>query len=155
MIVKADTLLQKATSGKDGQAVFTLDLPLGKYYVKELKAPDGYVSSDEVLEFDASYQGQDIPTIYLKAVKKNQPTTVEFTKSDVTTGVELNGAQLSVLDSKGNVIDSWTSVKDEPYVIKRLTAGENYTLRESFAPYGYLKTTDVTFSVKDAGEVQK
>lgn len=155
VIVKADTLLQKATSGKDGQAVFTLDLPLGKYYVKELKAPDGYVSSDEVLEFDASYQGQDIPTIYLKAVKKNQPTIVEFTKSDVTTGVELNGAQLSVLDSKGNVIDSWTSVKDEPHVIKRLTAGENYTLRESFAPYGYLKTTDVTFSVKDAGEVQK
>ena len=29
----------------------------------------------------------------LKTVKKNQPTTVEITKSDVTTGVELDGAK--------------------------------------------------------------
>ena len=43
---------------KKGQAACTLDLPLGSYYVKELKAPDGFVSSDEVLRFDASYQGR-------------------------------------------------------------------------------------------------
>ena len=36
---------------------------LGSYYVKELKAPDGFVSSDEVLRFDASYQGQDVQTV--------------------------------------------------------------------------------------------
>ena len=36
MIVKADTLLQKVMSDKNGLAQFTLDLPLGKYYVKEL-----------------------------------------------------------------------------------------------------------------------
>ncbi len=45
VLVKADTLLQKITSDKNGLAQFTLDLPLGKYYVKELTAPDGYVSS--------------------------------------------------------------------------------------------------------------
>ena len=92
IIVKADTLLQEITSDEKGQAHFTLDLPLGTYYVKEISAPDGFVSSDEILEFDATYQGQDIPTIKLKSVKKNQPTTIEVTKSDLTTGVELNGA---------------------------------------------------------------
>ena len=50
MIVKADTLLQEMTSDEKGQAACTLDLPLGSYYVKELKAPDGFVSSDEVTE---------------------------------------------------------------------------------------------------------
>ena len=63
VIVKADTLLQKVKSDKNGLAQITLDLPLGKYYVKELQAPDGYVSSDEILEFDASYQGQDVKVI--------------------------------------------------------------------------------------------
>ena len=95
VIVKADTLLQKVKSDKNGLAQITLDLPLGKYYVKELQAPDGYVSSDEILEFDASYQGQDVKVIKLKATKKNQPTTVEITKADVTTGVELDGAFLN------------------------------------------------------------
>ena len=155
VIVKADTLLQEMTSDEKGQAACTLDLPLGSYYVKELKAPDGFVSSDEVLRFDASYQGQDVQTVTLKSVKKNQPTTVEITKSDATTGVELDGAYLKVTDKDGNVVDSWTSSKDAPHVIKYLKVGETYTLHEEFAPHGYLVANDVTFTVKDTGEVQK
>lgn len=155
VIVEADTLLQEMTSDEKGQAGCTLDLPLGSYYVKELKASAGFVSSNEVLEFDASYQGQDVETVVLKAVKKNQPTTVEITKSDITTGTELDGASLKVLDKDGNVVDEWTSVKDAPHVIKRLVVGETYTLREEFAPYGYLKATDITFTVEDNGDVQK
>ena len=155
VIVKADTLLQKVMSDKNGLAQFTLDLPLGKYYVKELQAPDGYVSSDEIMEFDASYQGQDVKVVKLSATKKNQPTTVEITKADVTTGVELDGASLLILNKKGEVVDSWTSVKDKPHVIKGLKVGETYTLREQIAPYGYLRTTDITFQISDTAEVQK
>lgn len=155
VIVKADTLLQEVTSNEKGKAAFTLDLPLGRYYVKELQAPAGYVSSDEILEFDATYQGQDVKTIKLKSVKKNQPTTVEVTKVDITTGTELDGASMSVLDKDGNVIDSWTSVKDSPHVIKRLQVGKTYILREELAPYGYLRATDVEFTISDTAEVQK
>ena len=155
VVVKADTLLQEITSNEKGKAAFTLDLPLGRYYVKELQAPAGYVSSDEILEFDATYQGQDVKTIKLKSVKKNQPTTVEVTKADITTGTELDGASMSVLDKDGNVIDSWTSVKDSPHVIKRLQVGKTYILREELAPYGYLRATDVEFTISDTAEVQK
>ncbi|MCJ8044321.1 LPXTG cell wall anchor domain-containing protein [Blautia sp. NSJ-166] len=155
VIVKADTLLQEITSNEKGKAAFTLDLPLDRYYVKELQAPAGYVSSDEILEFDATYQGQDVKTIKLKSVKKNQPTTVEVTKADITTGTELDGASMSVLDKDGNVIDSWTSVKDSPHVIKRLQVGKTYILREELAPYGYLRATDVEFTISDTAEVQK
>ena len=155
VIVKADTLLQEITSNEKGKAAFTLDLPLGRYYVKELQVPAGYVSSDEILEFDATYQGQNVKTIKLKSVKKNQPTTVEVTKADITTGTELDGASMSVLDKDGNVIDSWTSVKDSPHVIKRLQVGKTYILREELAPYGYLRATDVEFTISDTAEVQK
>lgn len=155
VIVKADTLLQEMTSDENGQAKCTLDLPLGQYYVKELHAPAGFVSSDEILSFDASYQGQEIQTVELKAVKKNEPTVVEITKSDITTGEELDGAYLQVLDQDGNIIDSWESSKDEPHVIKRLTVGETYILREEFAPYGYLVANDITFTIEDTAEIQK
>ena len=155
IIVSADTLLQEMTTGVEGIATCTLDLPLGTYYVKELQAPAGYVSSDEVLTFDASYQGENVKVVELKAVKKNEPTTVEITKSDITTGVELDGAYLQVIDKDGNVIDSWASSKDEAHVIKRLVVGETYTLREEFAPYGYLVANDITFTIEDTAEVQK
>ena len=38
VIVAADTLLQEMTTGVEGIATCTLDLPLGTYYVKELQA---------------------------------------------------------------------------------------------------------------------
>ena len=155
VIVKADTLLQEMTSDEKGQARCTLDLPFGDYYVKELKAPEGFVSSDEVLDFHAEYQGQDVKVVSLQSVKRNEPTSVEITKSDLTTGVELDGARLQVLDQKGNVIDEWTSEKGKPHVIKRLVVGETYTLREEFAPYGYLKATEITFTIEDTAEIQK
>lgn len=155
VLVEADTLLEEATSDANGLAAFTLDLPLGQYYVKEHKAPAGYVSSDEVLTFDAGYQGQDVPVVQLTAVKKNEPTTFEFTKSDITTGTELEGAVLTILTRSGDVIERWTSVKNEPHVVKCLTAGESYVLREEFAPYGYLRATDVVFTVEDTAKIQK
>ena len=155
VIVKADTLLGKAVSGEDGKAVFTQDLPFGEYYIKELAAPDGYVSSDEVLEVKAEYQGQDVKVVQLSSVFKNQPTKVVVSKSDLTTGVELSGATLTVLDKNGNVVDTWKSVKGEQHLIERLAVGENYTLREEMAPYGYLKAEEITFTIEDTGEIQK
>ena len=155
VIVKADTLLGKAVSGEDGKAVFTQDLPFGEYYIKELAAPDGYVSSDEVLEVKAEYQGQDVKVVQLSSVFKNQPTKVVVSKSDLTTGVELSGATLTVLDKAGNAVDTWKSVKGEQHLIERLTVGETYTLREEMAPYGYLKAEEITFTIEDTGEIQK
>lgn len=155
VIVKADEQLCTAVTGDDGTAVFEQDLPFGSYYIKELQAPDGFVSSDEIIEVTVSYQGQDVEVVRLKEIFKNQPTTVEFTKSDLTTGVELDGVTLTVLDKDGDEIDKWTSVKGEPHIIKRLHVGETYTLREEFAPYGYLKAEEVEFTITDTAEIQK
>ena len=155
VLLEKDHLLEEMESGEDGNAEFTLDIPLGSYYVKETKAPDGYYSSDEVINFDASYQGQEIPVVKLSADKQNKPTEVDFTKSDITTGVELDGATLTVLDDKRNVIETWTSVKNEPHVIKRLLIGKTYKLREEFAPYGYLVANEIEFTIADDGKPVK
>ena len=43
---------------------------------------------------------------------ENKPTKIAVKKTDVTTGVELSGATLTVLDKDGTVVDTWTSVKE-------------------------------------------
>ena len=155
VIVKADTLIGKALSDENGKAVFVNDLPFGRYYIKEEAAPDGYVSSDKVIGVTAEYQGQEIPVVELSSEYENEPTKISVKKTDLTTGVELEGAKLTVLDKDGNVVDSWTSVKGEEYLIERLTVGETYTLREELAPYGYLKAEEITFTVEDTAQIQK
>lgn len=155
IIVKADTLIGKALSDENGKAVFLNDLPFGSYYIKEEAAPDGYVSSDRTVEVTASYQGQEVPAVELASDFENEPTKIAVKKTDLTTGVELAGAKLTVLDKEGNVVDSWTSVKGEEHLIERLTVGETYTLREELAPYGYLKAEEITFTVEDTSEIQK
>lgn len=155
VIVKADTLLAREVTGEDGVARFKQDLPMGSYYLKELKAPLGYVSSGQVIDVNAAYQGQDIKVVRLQEIFQNKPTEFAFTKVDSTTGEELDGATLSVLDKMGKVVDTWVSVKGTAHVIKRLHVGESYTLREETAPYGYLKAEDVKFTVEDTEAVQK
>ena len=155
VIVKADTLIGKALSDENGKAVFVNDLPFGSYYIKEEAAPDGYISSDKVVEVTAEYQGQEIPVVELASEYENEPTKISVKKTDLTTGVELEGAKLTVLDQDGNIVDSWTSVKGEEHLIERLTVGETYTLREELAPYGYLKAEEITFTVEDTAEIQK
>lgn len=155
-IVDANKLLQEVTTDSQGVASFRVDLPLGyPVYVKEIKAPAGFLLSDTVLDFAPSYQGQDTPVVMLVGTVKNESTRVAVTKSDITTGVELDGATLTVLDKKGHVVERWTSEKNNPHIIQYLTVGETYTLREEYAPYGYLKAKDVTFTVQDTAEIQK
>ena len=57
VVVKKGTLIQKVTTGADGTAKFTADLPLGfSYDVKEVQAPEGYVrNTDDVYTFAFSY----------------------------------------------------------------------------------------------------
>ena len=45
------------------KTVFALDVPFGVCSIKELAAPAGYVTSDEVTEVTANYQGQDVKTV--------------------------------------------------------------------------------------------
>ena len=111
VILEADTLIAKAVSDEKGTAVFQADLPFGSYYIRELEAPEGYVSSDEAVEVTAAYQGQEIPVVEVCSEFENEPTKISVKKTDLTTGVELDGAKLTVLDQDGTVVDSWTSVK--------------------------------------------
>ena len=154
VIIEKGTLLEKATSDENGKIAFVKDYPFAKYVARELVKPAGYVTNEEAVNFDTKYQGQDVKTAVYNSEYKNTPTTFEFTKTDITSGAELTGATLTVLDKDGNVVDTWTSDANEAHVIKRLVVGETYTLREEFAPYGYLKATDIQFTVEDTGDVQ-
>jgi len=127
-----------------------IKLAPGKYTLTEIVAPEGYILSNEIVEFEVKINGE-----VTKVVMKNSPSSVnvEFSKIDVSTGKELPGAHLEIRDSEGNLVKSWIS-SDTPHYIQ-LEPGI-YTLTETIAPEGYeLSTESIEFEVKLDGSVTK
>lgn len=153
VLVEADALVDKAVTDAEGNATFTADLPLGMYYVKELESPLGYVMDETIYEVDFTSQGQLVATIATELQVKETPIMVEVSKTDITTGKELSGASLEIRNAEGNVYASWIT-DGTPYKLHAMPAGE-YTLYETFAPYGYSITNEVAFTVEETGEIQK
>ena len=139
---------------KDDGTLTVENLPMGKYYLKELTTIDGAVLDQT--EYDVIFEQTDTTTkeYTVNLNIKNETTCIEISKTDITGEKELPGAKLSILDEKGNVIDSWTST-DKAHTIEGLTVGKEYTLREDLAPLGYVKSTDVKFRVENTNEIQK
>lgn len=124
------------------------------YYVKEVQAPAGFVTTEEIKEFDFAYAGEEVAEVSFEFTYEDEPTTFEITKSDITTGEELPGAKLKVSDSEGNVVDEWTS-GSTPHIIKELEVGKKYTLTETIPADGYATAESITFVVENTADIQK
>lgn len=123
-------------------------LEIGKTYIlKEIKPADGYVTAEEV-EFTVEDTGEVQPVAMYDDVTK-----VEISKQDITDESEIEGAALMILTEHEKVVESWTSTT-KPHYIEKLPVGK-YILREKTAANGYLTAQDVSFEVKDTGEIQK
>ena len=146
VIVEADTLLELSETDANGVAVFESDLPLGMYYVKETHNPDGYTSSNEVIEIDATYN-PDVEVIEIKEDFFNEITRVNIEKYASDTNEPLVGATLAVYHGN-DLIDTWVT-DGTPHEIKGLITGETYTLKEIKPADGYTTAMDVTFVVED------
>lgn len=153
VIVKAGEFLAKAESAEDGTIRFDIDLPHGKYMVKELEATLGYLKTEETWFFDATYQNPELEVISLAKEIENQTTVVEITKTDITDDKEVEGEKLQILDKDGEIVEEWVSTKESRKVYA-LEPGE-YILHEEAAPEGYLVVSDVPSVVEETGEIQK
>lgn len=155
VLMEADTLIELKTTDVDGKISFIADLPIdGTYYVKELYAPDGFVTTGEEQEFVFEYQGDKEAEVSYEFVFEDEPTTVELSKTDLTTGEELPGARLQLTDENGDVVEEWTSTK-EAHIIKELVVGKSYTLTETKPADGYATAESITFTVENTVEIQK
>ena len=151
--VKAETMVDTAVTTASGQAIFAADLPLANYYVKEVESPEGYVMDDTVYDVDFTYKDPLTAVLEKEITVEETPIIVEVSKTDITTGKELKGATLEVIDSDGEVYASWVT-DGKPHQLEAIPAGD-YTLKETASPYGYLIANEVEFSVEETGEIQK
>lgn len=141
---------------KDGHLDIS-NLPMGvgeaQYYLQEVKTLDGCVL--DTTKYDAVFKQSDFTTkTYIKSFDvENLTTDFEFNKTDVTGDKEVKGAQLTITDEDGNVVDQWTST-DKAHSIEGLVVGKTYTLSETVTAKDYVKATDIKFTVKNSSELE-
>ena len=130
------------------------NLPMGKYYLKELTTIDGAVLDET--EHEVVFKQTDTSTReYIVDLSiENETTAIEISKTDITEEKELIGAKLIITDENNEVIDSWVSTENT-HKIEGLKVGQSYTMTEEIAPEGYVIATAIQFVVENTAEIQK
>ena len=180
LLAAADTLLGTATTDENGLAYFDVDVPLrgehyggsdahdwttnsGRYYLREISVPDGYLIEQRVIPVEFTYENQFIAWQVVDCLHSDKQTTVEIDKraftSDSDDTFALPGATLTVTDWNGNVVDSWES-SDTAHVICGLHLSHDfagnrdtskvYTLAETCPADGYTTARSIQFRLEQA-----
>lgn len=128
-------------------------LPLGSYTLTETSSPDNVVKG-ESYDFTLTQENGNVEQAIYEdtADVTNEFTKVTFKKTDVA-GNEIAGAQMSVTDEEGNVVDSWISEEGKDHNVEGLSIGKTYYLNEDLAPVGMVKASSIAFTVDETGAV--
>lgn len=139
VLYSADTLIATCITDQNGKGVFDEDLPLGRYYVRELEAPRGYLTALQDISVDGRYDsakgGQDVEKQEYQTCFQNRRTQTVITKQDLVNKKEVEGATLEIKeietdkdgnlkqDGAGNYIGrtlvSWVSKEEEIHYFYR------------------------------------
>lgn len=137
------------TTDENGQFTLPERLPVGKYKLVEVKAPQNYLVCDPIeFEVDKAYDWEN--PIVITAEDENVMGKLQLIKSDEETGEPVEGAEFNIIAAedivtgdgslqaaKGDVVDTITTGKDGIAESKKLYLG-SYIAKEVKAPSGYV-----------------
>lgn len=152
VILAKDALVESLTTNEEGKITFQNNLPFGQYYVKEIKAPQGYIYNGEAKQIDGKYESSQIATKQINQTIQNRKTSINIQKT-TKEGSNLAGATLELRDSKDQTIEAWTTT-EEPKNIKTLKTNEQYKIVETSPAVGYVTANEIAFSINSEGIIQ-
>ena len=147
--VPKDGLLEIITCDEKGKATFTTDLPIGKYYVKEISTDNHYILSDKKYPVVFEYAGQDTATVHI-SVNDGEPIeneiiygTIKGLKIDRETGEKITGALFGLFNINETEFTEETAIltaesnEEGIFTFENVPYGE-YIVRELKPATGYL-----------------
>lgn len=155
-VIPENGLIEIVTCDEKGKATFKTDLPIGKYYVKEISTDNHYILSDKKYPVVFEYAGQDTASVHI-SVNDGEPIinsiiyrTIKGLKIDRETGEKITGAlfglfsnnetefteETTILISESNEdgVFEFTDVPYGEYIVCELKPAEGYLYNEELYP---------------------
>ena len=148
--VNGTGIINPQTTDENGGVTFK-NLPLGKYVVKETKAPKGYVVSTETQTVTINND-----TLQSCTFRDNR-IDLSVSKLAVGGSAEIPGAKLAIMKTNGTTgttVVEWTSSTTPKKIsYAELETDVTYILKETSAPAGYAYSADIKFEIKADGTI--
>ena len=142
-IIPADGLIEILSVDENGKTKAKSDLPLGKYYLKEISTDQHYILSDEKFSISFEYAGQTVDIVDITA-NDGKSISNELIYGEVRgmkkdeTGNALSGATIGLFFTDGKEpVCTTVSAEDGSFSFKDIPFGE-YIIREIEAPEGFV-----------------
>ncbi len=141
-------LVDTIVTNEKGEAI-SKDLPLGKYYYKETKAPENVIIDNNMYEFKISKDNEVVIKNVINKLIKGKLKIVKTTE----TGTPVPNVTFQILNEAKEVIETITTDKDGIAETKLLQSGKYY-YREIEAPVNVIADlTEYEFIVATNDEV--
>ncbi len=148
---KDEKIMQFKT--KDGSYKIE-DLPLGKYYLKEIETEENHQLMDEPYEFSIEYKDQYTEEVVVKIELENKQKKGKLiiSKVDEETKEALSDTKLAIFKEDGTKIYEGVTNENGQIILPDLFLG-NFYLQEIESKKGYLKKEDkIPFSLSENQE---
>lgn len=155
-----DSLVEEKKTDENGELSFN-KLSLGDYYIKETKAPTGYIIDDEQYDFSISEDGEvieinngyEIENRIMKGSVVINKVGENFDNDDNNL-YDLSGAEFTITDKESkDVVDILTTDKNGFAKSENLKSG-SYEVCETKAPVGYVNDNYCeSFKIEYEGQV--
>ena len=144
-VIPADGLLSEVSLAENMTAKFDVQIPFGRYYVKEISTDEHYILNGEKYLVNFEYMGQDIQNVdidcgqFVNELKRGKVEGIKVNESDEPLENALFG--LFAVDTAEFTSENayMTAVSDENgyFEFDEIPYGE-YIVREIEAPTGYI-----------------
>ena len=144
-------------SDNNGYVYMDSGLADGRYYIRELKAAEGYILDDELKTFYVRY-GATSEITWKNTAIRGQIQIVKKSADDnpingLPAGTLLEGAVFEIYDKSGNLVDTVKTGRDGRAASKLLPLSR-YTVKEMIAPNYYaVNPTTMTAYLEHEGQI--
>ena len=137
-------LIEKLITNKEGYAI-TKELPIGKYYIKEIKTDEKYVLNEERINVEVKYN--EIETLKIENEKiKGQIEILKISEDDNLIngnkkGSPIENVEFEIRKENGEVVEKITTNKEGIATSSKLEKGE-YIIKEIKSHKDYIITNE-------------